>query len=241
MKKDFARTAFHSKLFKGRSNWYFCYLKSEKLTHVLTILAGRSVSESAEALKTTATSAAHVTEDVAYAAAGEISEEALLASLFSIVSALRLEASRGHISRETARVLSEEYETMVEKLTGDNRHLGLVISPQDLAVPTVTEEPLFAPLPSLLSLSSSPASLKDISKGHHKNKTQKDLESLKGQSRAVLILDLVRKSNGVSIKDISKVVLGCSEKTIQRELNAMIGQGIVVREGERRWSTYHPA
>lgn len=45
-------------------------------------------------------------------------------------------------------------------------------------------------------------------------------------------------NQGSSIKDIAHAVKGCSEKTIQRELNAMIEQGMVVREGEKRWSIY---
>ena len=241
MKKDFTKIALHSKLFKGRSNWYFCYLKSEKLAQVLEMLAGRNVSEAAASLKDTVAFAVKVTEDIAYAAAGEIAEEVLFANLFLALSSLRLQGSRGHISKETARVLIEEYEAMIEKLVGDNLHLGLAVSPQDLVIPAIAEEPMFASLPSSFSLSRLQDSLKDISKGHSKNKTQKDSESLKGQNRAALILDFVRKSNGVSIKDIAKVVQGCSEKTIQRELNTMIEQGVVAREGERRWSTYHPA
>lgn len=46
------------------------------------------------------------------------------------------------------------------------------------------------------------------------------------------------KNEGSSIKDIAIAVKGCSEKTIQRELNALIGQGTIVREGEKRWSVY---
>ena len=240
MKKDFTKTAFHSKLFKGRSNWYFCYLKSEKLAHVLTVLASKSVSDSAEALRGTANFATQVMQDIVYAAAGEILEETLLADLFSMISTLRLHASRGHLSRETAGVLVDEYEAVVERLVGESRHLGLSVAPEDLVVPAVAEEPLFAPLPSLLSMAQAPTGIKDIYKGHAKSKNQKDKES-KGQNRTLLILDLVRKSNGVSIKDISKVVQNCSEKTIQRELNILIEQGVVKREGERRWSTYHPA
>lgn len=41
-----------------------------------------------------------------------------------------------------------------------------------------------------------------------------------------------------TIKDIAAVVTDCSEKTIQRELNAMIEDNIVKRHGERRWSKY---
>lgn len=42
----------------------------------------------------------------------------------------------------------------------------------------------------------------------------------------------------VSIKDISMHVLGCSEKTIQRELNNLVDDGLVERVGEKRWSKY---
>lgn len=51
------------------------------------------------------------------------------------------------------------------------------------------------------------------------------------------ILAAIQKE-GSSIKDIARAVKGCSEKTIQRELNALITQGAIVREGEKRWSVY---
>ncbi|MCA9366403.1 hypothetical protein KC722_02375, partial [Candidatus Kaiserbacteria bacterium] len=41
-----------------------------------------------------------------------------------------------------------------------------------------------------------------------------------------------------NIKDIAAIITDCSEKTIQRELNAMIEDNVVKRHGERRWSTY---
>jgi predicted HTH transcriptional regulator len=42
----------------------------------------------------------------------------------------------------------------------------------------------------------------------------------------------------ISIKEISQKVLGCSEKTIQRELNNLLDEKIIRREGEKRWSKY---
>lgn len=52
------------------------------------------------------------------------------------------------------------------------------------------------------------------------------------------ILSVLRDKGHASIKDISDTIKDCSEKTIQRELNAMIQEGAIVREGERRWSRY---
>lgn len=238
MGRDFSKIALYSKLFKGRSNWYFCYLKSEKLAHVLAVLVTRSVSESAEALKGTASFAAQIVQDLIYVAAGEVSEETLLADLFSIVTSLRLHASRGYISKENCSILVGEYEALIERLVGDSRHLGLTVSPQDLEVTPVPEDTLLSPLPLPLGIPGETKGQKDIYKGQTATGAIKDRNNDKGQDRSRLILDFVRKSKGASIKDISKVIQGCSEKTIQRELNVLIQQGLVVREGERRWSTY---
>ena len=41
-----------------------------------------------------------------------------------------------------------------------------------------------------------------------------------------------------SMKDIATIISDVSEKTIQRELNAMIEDNIIKRQGERRWSVY---
>jgi hypothetical protein len=42
----------------------------------------------------------------------------------------------------------------------------------------------------------------------------------------------------MSIKDISNKVKGCSEKTIQRELNELLEKKRIKRIGEKRWSRY---
>ncbi len=52
------------------------------------------------------------------------------------------------------------------------------------------------------------------------------------------ILALIQEKGRVSIKDISVRIKNCSEKTIQRELSALIREGVLKKEGERRWSTY---
>ena len=51
-------------------------------------------------------------------------------------------------------------------------------------------------------------------------------------------MSLIKDKGRVSIKDITLVVRGVSEKTIQRELQGLIDAGRVAKLGERRWSTY---
>lgn len=57
------------------------------------------------------------------------------------------------------------------------------------------------------------------------------------KERTDKILSLV-KGKDVSIKDISNAFTDCSEKTIQRELNALVAKGQVKKIGEKRWSRY---
>jgi predicted HTH transcriptional regulator len=60
-----------------------------------------------------------------------------------------------------------------------------------------------------------------------------------GQSdRKRTILNLVDSKGKISIKDATSMIPGVSEKTIQRELLAMVKEGLLLKEGERRWSTY---
>lgn len=67
--------------------------------------------------------------------------------------------------------------------------------------------------------------IKNVSDGHIKDRTEAVLSVIKNKKRA-------------SIKDISALIRGVSEKTIQRELTGLIRAGIVLKQGERRWSTY---
>jgi hypothetical protein len=59
-----------------------------------------------------------------------------------------------------------------------------------------------------------------------------------GSDRGSRILEIIKDKGEVSIKGISEVILDCSEKTIQRTLNKMIEDGLIVKSGERRWARY---
>ena len=52
------------------------------------------------------------------------------------------------------------------------------------------------------------------------------------------VLKFLRKKGVVSIKEIAGVIKGCSEKTINRDLHALLDAGLVKREGTRRWTKY---
>ena len=62
--------------------------------------------------------------------------------------------------------------------------------------------------------------------------------SVKKNSRQSIIIGLLKRKKEIMIKDVSPLINGCSEKTIQRELSAMVHTGVLRRIGEKRWSRY---
>jgi hypothetical protein len=70
------------------------------------------------------------------------------------------------------------------------------------------------------------------------NNTLASSFQMKKLSRREQILALFVRGVDVSIKDIATRIKGCSEKTIQRELNALLYDNIIERIGEKRWSRY---
>lgn len=72
---------------------------------------------------------------------------------------------------------------------------------------------------------------KAYSKGH-------SIQPDKKVKRQDQILSVLRGHSNLTIKDFSKVITDCSEKTIQRELLELVEKGVVKKEGERRWSRY---
>ncbi len=56
--------------------------------------------------------------------------------------------------------------------------------------------------------------------------------------RQVTIINTIKEKGELSIKDLTDVIKGCSEKTIQRELISLVTDGVLYKTGERRWSRY---
>lgn len=58
------------------------------------------------------------------------------------------------------------------------------------------------------------------------------------KSRRMAILDVVTKKSPIHIKDIKREMPEWSEKTIQRELGRLVEDGVVKKEGSKRWTMY---
>ncbi len=62
--------------------------------------------------------------------------------------------------------------------------------------------------------------------------------SVKKNNRQSIIIGLLKRKKEIMIKDVSPLIQGCSEKTIQRELSEMVYSGILRKTGEKRWTRY---
>lgn len=99
--------------------------------------------------------------------------------------------------------------------------------------------------------------IKDIYKGHtpqhpsvlyKRTNTQPTFIQGKPLSRPLLdkikderkqsIINLLQQRNNATVKDFLTSITGCSEKTIQRLLIELVHEGVLKREGARRWSRY---
>lgn len=62
--------------------------------------------------------------------------------------------------------------------------------------------------------------------------------AVKKNSRQSVIINILKRKKEIMIKDVSPLIENCSEKTIQRELMAMVHNGTLRKVGEKRWSRY---
>ncbi|HMO79048.1 MAG TPA: hypothetical protein PJ997_02690 [Candidatus Paceibacterota bacterium] len=80
--------------------------------------------------------------------------------------------------------------------------------------------------------------LKDIRASDLNNQISKKAKEIKINNRRESILKIIKDLGEVSIKDIGERINDCSEKTLQRELINLVLEGVLKKEGDRRWSKY---
>jgi len=57
-------------------------------------------------------------------------------------------------------------------------------------------------------------------------------------NRRVMILDIVTKKSPIHVKELATEMPDCSGKTIQRELAALVRDGVLKKSGLKRWTQY---
>jgi hypothetical protein len=177
-----------------------------------------------------------------------------------IVSLSSIAYHAGLISEMNFQILSREFTNLVSIIEKDENKKAneetVILDPGFFQIEGKTDSSLVSPKVSVPTPAAEAVSIKGqslhqevkpvVSIGEHKQEffpikdiKEKALKSSDSKDdRRSIILKLLAKKSGLSIKDFADSIKGCSEKTIQRELLAMVSSGLLRKEGERRWSTY---
>lgn len=137
-------------------------------------------------------------------------------TLIALESKLRIAEVAGLFTPEVMHVLSSEIDAV---LRGMNKYLGHTAAFDDMDYGLGTEPVQTAKKRVSTPAASTPTQSADF-------------------DRRERIKTVLEAKGEATIKDIADVITDCSTKTIQRELNAMIKDNVVQRQGERRWSKY---
>ena len=186
-----------------------------------------------------------------------VAVQSLFSAALETISFLKVAHIAGLISDMNHRIIIREMDGVVsllrDRLAHSAENAGYVLSDSFFktsslfptspissgspASPTMSQQ---APQPSAFRSGASPIVREDAHKGQsqgHANISQQQVVAKK-TDRQDAIVNLLKGHSNLTIKDFSKVITDCSEKTIQRELLDLVDRGIIKKQGERRWSTY---
>lgn len=220
----------------------FVVQKSEKLAAALYMVTGFIPTEDPirVRLRTCALELISCATDPEKARTGRF-DEGFAARCLEVGSILSLAQRAGFVSAMNAKVLCDEYADLAsfvrrysEKVFGGD---SAVEVDRTLHVPQAPAE-LRAMQGPFAPNTGAPLRKAVLLEGQKDKRTNNYKRHL---SRRDMILSLLDKKDKITVKDASLAIEGCSEKTIQRELIALVEEGVLLKEGERRWSTYRKA
>lgn len=229
-KDRYINDSSYEKLLHNKEYYQAVFKKTEKVVSVVFyILNNIEIEKKSETHTSNLASKAHFTHENALrtldakpATSKEVLEQ-FAQSLIGLESAIRVAMVAGVIPNEAQVLLSSEISSVLHNVSSyiDNKtHLSDLLAETNTATPRATRPPSTRRTGVLPGSSAQPTSAP----------TQQD--------RRTRIKTILEAKGDATIKDIAEIVTDVSEKTIQRELNAMIEDNLVKREGERRWSKY---
>ena len=174
------------------------------------------------------------------------SREALSRELLALSSILSIARSGGMLSPMNADLIAREAHFLLQEIAGyEEPRLSLEEAPSLAALAKSVSQDSRQETPRLKSLARvtyDPSLIGEDNKRHIKGHISDSKSGSGKQTERRDAVLAVLKSKGPSyIKDISTVIRDVSEKTIQRELSALVSEGQVIRKGDRRWTTYELA
>ena len=223
-----------SNVFEKDIRRVFMYKKAERLSKAIHLIAPAfagtpSLKDRAETVAITIIDASIM---VPAQARASLSRE-----LLALSSLLAIGRTSGILSPMNADIIAREAHNLLQEVAAYEEPRILM-----------EEMPSFAELAKLAGTAprragaaigetapSKPRAKSPTVKGHSKGQTVSDT----GPSpRREAVISVLRSKGPSYIKDISTIVRDVSEKTIQRELQALVTEGVVHKQGERRWTVY---
>lgn len=163
-----------------------------------------------------------------------------------IVEMLEIAFFSGYISEMNFSVLKSEFDLFINEVSSFDGGQK-VISPLALKVGDTNPEMSFKEsdknsriseaAPKGQKVNSTSNSTSGVQSPKNPPQVRSAVEAKK-MSRKEAVISIIKLKGAISIKDISSVIINCSEKTIQRELMTLVSEGILKKSGERRWSIY---
>ena len=232
--KDISITDINFRKLVQDENYYkYIFKKTEKVVSVVFyILNNVDSDKKTETHISNIASKAHLVHEhslrsleVKQATGREVLEQ-FAQSLIALESSFRVAAAVNLIAPEVLRTVVGEIELILRGL----RVYLQVNEPQESESRSFMSEPALprtAARQPRLARSTGEGSVTDTAR-----------PAQNAADRRERIKTIIVAKGEATIKDISEIVSDVSEKTIQRELQSMIEDNIVKRQGERRWSKY---
>ena len=237
-----------SNVFEKDIKRVYIYKKAERLAKAIHLIAPAFRQSPSLQERVNRVSVALV--DAAILPPGD-SRDALSRELLALSSVLSIARSSGMLSPMNADLIGKEAHLLLEEVAGYEEPRVSLPESVSLAELARVAAPSYstARTPAAPHAENRPKEARDSSrtkgqsKGQVKDKAQDGAVSgaPKKNDRRDAILSVLGSKGPSYIKDISMVIRDVSEKTIQRELQTLVSEGLVERTGERRWTTYELA
>lgn len=254
--KDFQPISF----FKKDKNFVFAHQKIEKLVSAVYMVTNfLSAEEPIKwSLRNLGTKLLRLNIDLkgTNSAQREKVETSIRDTVLEVVSLLEIASFSGLISSMNFEILQREFHSLLS-------HIGKMSQGEDTSL---LQSPFFNvdgaeehPSPSQVEVAkhtvssntvihkaedrtpTSPVLIKDKnsdSEGKSNRLKEFGPVAIKKNKRQSIIINLLKRKKEIMVKDVAEIISECSEKTLQRELLSLVSQGILNKEGERRWTKY---
>jgi hypothetical protein len=243
-----------SQIFKDSKGVYL-YKKSEKISKAFFMLTQHIDDSQSIKVKLREGALSLLDKSQMFLLSPRLNEEILkevVLNVMKLISLSDIGLSSKFVSEANYQIISKQLHIYISEVT---EYVNSTYKDNNLIPSTLFDVAFMDQQPTFSKIENKETEIsvvKEITKGHvlHSKSqvdnlpktpvlnTEDHKDSKEKNSRQELILNTIRQRGELSIKDLTDVIKGCSEKTIQRELVSLVTSGVLLKTGERRWSRY---